>query len=457
MYKLTHMTVRKNVGAKHPVSVKWGWRRTFASLWMTIVFFLVACSGGNDEKVPPVEPVEPEEPVVTPPEPKPEPKPEPESKGYAWDIARRLGLGWNLGNQLDAYADDVANETCWGNQEATQATFNRLAEAGITSVRIPVTWLGKVGEAPDYLIDKPWLERVAEVVGYAEKAKLNAIINMHHDGADSKYWLNIKEASASEEANEAVKAQLKAMWTQIAERFKEKGDFLIFESMNEIHDGGWGWGDNRNDEGRQYAILNEWNQVFVDAVRSVGGENADRFLGIPGYCTNADLTLNHLVMPEDEAEGRLLVAVHFYDPYEYTLNAKFAEWGHTGATGKKDTWGDEENVRTVFGQLCEKYVKQDIPVYIGEMGCVHRNNERAEAFRKYYLEYVCKAARTYGLAPFYWDNGASGAGRECSGLLNHATGEYVNNGKEMVEVMKKAVLTDDEEYTLDVVYAQAPR
>ena len=428
-------------------------RKLLQVVQMAFVLLAVACSGGNEEPVKPVEPIVPEEPVT----PSVEPEPEEESKGYAWDVARKLGLGWNLGNQLDAHVDGMPDETCWGNGKATQQTFNKLAEAGITSVRIPVTWLGKVGEAPDYSIDKAWLNRVMDMVTYAENAKLNVIINLHHDGADSQYWLSIKRASASEEANDSIKAQLKAMWTQIAQKFKYKGEFLIFESMNEIHDGGWGWGDNLNDQGKQYAILNEWNQVFVDAVRAVGGENDDRFLGIPGYCTNADLTLKHLALPEDGAEGRLMVAVHFYDPYEYTLNAKFSEWGHTGASGKKETWGDEDNVKKVFGQLSEKYVAQGIPVYIGEMGCVHRGNERAESFRKYYLEYVCKAAREYGMAPFYWDNGAKGAGRECSGLFDHATGEYLNNGKEIVEVMKKAVFTRDKAYTLDKVYDGAPQ
>ena len=433
-------------------------------VWWIFSFLLMACSGGGNEPVQPVVPETPEvpeTPVVTPPQPEKvdtlKQEPIPEGDGYAWDIAKKLGLGWNLGNQMDAYIDGVANETCWGNQPATQQTFNKLAQAGITSVRIPVTWMGHVGEAPDYRIEEAWLNRVAEIVGYAEKAKLRAIINMHHDGADGKYWLSIKEAASSEEKNTAIKNQLKAMWTQIAMKFKDKGDFLIFESMNEIHDGGWGWGDNLKDNGKQYAILNEWNQVFVNAVREVGGENANRFLGIPGYCTNADLTLKYMELPEDKAENRLMVAVHFYDPYEYTLTSKFTEWGYTATPGKKESWGDENNVKKVFGQLREKYVDQGIPVYIGEMGCVHRNNDRAESFRKYYLEYVCKAARSYGMAPFYWDNGVMGAGNESSALFDHATGEYLNNAKEIVSVMTKAIFTEDKDYTLNSVYDKAPR
>ena len=103
--------------------------------------------------------------------------------------------------------------------------------AGFTSVRIPVTWLGYVGEAPDYTIDETYLNRVAEVVGYAESAGLNAIINIHHDGANSQYWLDIKDAATDETVNSAVKAQLAAMWTQIANRFADKGNFLVFEAI----------------------------------------------------------------------------------------------------------------------------------------------------------------------------------------------------------------------------------
>ncbi len=85
-------------------------------------------------------------------------------------IIKKLGLGWNMGNQLDAHSNGVSNETIWGNAKTTQEAFNKIAEAGIHSVRIPVTWLGHIGQAPDYTIEESWLNRVTEVVGYAENA-----------------------------------------------------------------------------------------------------------------------------------------------------------------------------------------------------------------------------------------------------------------------------------------------
>ncbi|MCF2738608.1 cellulase family glycosylhydrolase [Bacteroides caecigallinarum] len=373
-----------------------------------------------------------------------------------WDICASLGLGWNLGNQLDAHNNGIAEETAWGNQPTTQALFDQLAFTGFTSVRIPVTWLGHIGEAPSYTIDAEYLNRVAEVVGYAESAGLNAIINIHHDGADSNYWLNIKDAAKDETLNTSIKELITAIWTQIANKFKDKGNFLVFESMNEIHDGGWGWGENLTDGGKQYTILNEWNQVFVDAVRATGGNNTNRYLGVPGYVTNIDLTVEHFVLPKDIVNNRLMVAVHFYSPNEFTLNDEYSEWGHTGDSSKKPNWGDEEYLKSQLNRMKTKFIDNGIPAYIGEIGCVHRSNERSEAFRLYYLEYLCKAAKEYGMAPFYWDNGSASAGKECSGLFNHATGEILNNALEVIEVMKRGIFDNSESYTLEHVYENAP-
>lgn len=348
-----------------------------------------------------------------------------------------LGLGWNIGNQLDAYVNGVANETCWGNGKATQQTFDRLKQMGFESVRIPVTWLGHIGSAPEYRIDEVWLGRVAELVEYAERAGLKAVINIHHDGANSNHWLDVKGASRDESVNTRVKAQLRSMWTQIAEKFKRKGEFLVFESMNEIQDGKWGWGDNLTDGGRQYAVLNEWNQVFVDAVRALGGKNKRRYLGVPGYCTNIELTLKHFRMPTDKVKNRLLLSVHYYDPYLFTLENRMDEWGHeTEKNMGRRT--DEQHVDSMFHLLKTNYVDKGVPVYIGEFGCTRRKNDSDERFRKYYLGYVCRKASENGLSMMYWDNGSRGRGRECSGIIDHATGEYISNGEEIVRVMTEA-------------------
>ena len=399
--------------------------------------------------------------------------PEP-GAGDAWQMAAKLGLGWNLGNQFDglyngSWAGDkegYPDEVVWQGSDAckaTQATFNAVKAAGFTSVRIPVSWLRMIGPAPDYKIDEAWMNRVHEVVGYAHKAGLNVIINTHHDenhGQNLDYhWLDIKNAVNNSSLNTAIKAKIKGVWTRIAEKFADCGDWLIMEGFNEINDGGWGWSDDfRKDPTRQCNILNEWNQVFVDAVRSTGGNNATRWLGISTYAANPSFA-TYAKMPHDAA-GRLMLSVHFYDPSDYTIgDAQYSDWGHTGAAGKKASGGDEDHVRDIFGTLCENYVKKDIPVYVGEFGCSMRSksNARAWAFYLYYMEYVVKAAKTYGLPCFVWDNGGTGEGQEQHGYIHHGTGAYLGNGGEVVATMRRAWQNEDAAYTLQSVFDSAPK
>lgn len=384
-----------------------------------------------------------------------EPAPEP-NDGVAWTVARKLGIGWNLGNQFDSHNNGVSGETLWGNPKATQATFDKVKEAGFSTVRIPVTWMGHIGEAPDYKIEEAWLDRVAEVVGYAEKAGLNVILNMHHDGGDSKYWLNIKAAALNPDVHQQILEQIEAMWSQIAWKFQDKGDFLIFEAFNEIHDGGWGWGANRNDGGKQYKCLNEWNQMFVGAVRGAGGtNNMERLLGIPAYCTNADLAIETWEMPSDYHEGRLMVSVHCYDPYDYTLPAKFSEWGHTASASKKVAGDNEGDLKSVFVKLYDHFIANDIPVYLGEFGCVNRATAREQAFQQYYLKYFAKLSDTYGIPCVIWDNGAKGHGNERHAFIDHGTGEYCS--EEAKAAIKALVTSYKSSYTLEQVYNGAPK
>ena len=391
--------------------------------------------------------------------------------GSADGLASFFGLGWNMGNHFDAYyngswageKEGYPDEEVWGGTKATQATFDGVKGFGFTSVRIPVSWLNMIGPAPDYKIDETWMNRVYEVVQFAHNSGLKVIINTHHDenhGTSNSYeWLDIKNAANNSALNETIKAKIKAVWTQIAQKFADCDDWLMMESFNELNDGGWGWSDDfKKNPNKQAGILNEWNQVFVDAVRTTGGKNASRWLGVPSYCANSEFT-KYMTIPADPAK-KIAVSVHFYDPSDYTIgDEQYSDWGHTGAAGKKSNGGDEDHVKQIFGMLYNNFVAKDIPVYIGEFGCSMRSqsDNRAWRFYLYYMEYIVKAAKTYRLPCFLWDNGAEGDGKEKHGYINHGTGKAIGNSKTVLNVLKKAWFTEDEGYTLDFVYNSAPK
>jgi endoglucanase len=351
----------------------------------------------------------------------------------------RIAVGWNLGNALDAYNQGVSRETAWGNPPITEDIFNGVKAAGYDIVRIPVTWMGHIGGAPDYHIDEAFLRRVAEVVGYAHSAGLKAIINIHHDGSVEKNgsvvkdngWLSLNTARKSDEGMKQVTAQFERVWTQIATYFKNYGDYLMFEAFNELHDGNWGWG-SEFDQKSQYEILNKWTQVFVDAVRGVGGNNKSRFLIIVGYCAvPKHTTATYFKLPKDtdNAANKLIVAVHYYDPYEFCIAGTRHNWGSAA---------DKKQVDADFKTLANTFVTGKLtPVIIGESGVVW--HEGYEQTRLDYLSYVYGKAHDLGLVPIYWDNGAFDSDGENFGLFYRDDGEPNSPESQMViETMVQA-------------------
>lgn len=360
------------------------------------------------------------------------------------DFIGDLKLGWNLGNALDAQNNGMANETAWGNPKITQAIFNGVKQAGFDIVRIPVTYLGHIGDADSgYKIKESYMSRVKEVVGYAKTAGLKVIINIHHDGADSNYWLNIKKACGyvSEKvshpssveaiaANTAICNQLYSMWQQIAKAFPDSQDYLIFETMNEIHDGGWGWGENhQNPATKQYAILNEWNQICVRAIRYAGAKN---YIACPGYVTNIDLTYEHFTVPKDKLK-RVLLAVHYYDPNDFVLEGEKKTWNAAGSE-----YGSQNYMTSQFEKIKSKFASQVAGIYIGECGAVYTGDSSATSERQKYNVAVINTAKSQNILPIFWDNGSGESGKECSGLFNRSTSKIYSHCTNLVSAMSAA-------------------
>jgi aryl-phospho-beta-D-glucosidase BglC (GH1 family) len=358
----------------------------------------------------------------------------------AMEMVAVMKIGWNLGNTLEGHNNMTPNETGWQPARTTQALMKGVAAQGFGSVRIPVTWGNMIGDAPNYTIDSAWLNRVAEVVGYVGAAGMTAIINIHHDGANSDYWLSVKTADLTGPSKTAMDAKFKAVWRQIAVQFKDTGKYLLFEAFNELHDGSWSDGTPA-----QRSRVNELNQIFVDTVRAVGGENSSRFLVIPGWVTRPSVTVSSLVLPTDKVKDKLIVTIHFYDPYDFAGSAKQNVWGNKALPGN---WANESNVRNTFNSVKNKFINNGIPVIIGEYGAVNQSGD-AFAYRKYYMEYVTKYAHDCGFVPFYWDNAGFGSGNEKFGLLNRNNGApYDANASQIIAVMMKAV---NEDYTLESI------
>jgi endoglucanase len=351
-----------------------------------------------------------------------------------------MKLGWNLGNSLDAFdtsKSDTTVETAWGNPIITPQLFGAVADAGFGAVRIPVTWIGRFGAAPDYRISTAFMDRVEQVVNYALDEDLYVIINVHHDGAEgvAGQWISLVDGSGqvSEANTNAVLAQFRKIWEQIAERFADYDEQLIFEGMNEIKVG------YDTPLPSYLEQVNGLNQAFVDTARASGGKNTERCLVVPGYNTNIDHTVAGLEKPTDSSPGRLILSDHYYDPWSFAGEASKHAWGE-GYSGVDD-WGQEEWVRTQVAKLESAFIDQGLPVIWGEYGAVQQTGY--EEYRRYYMEYVTKAVHDAGIAPFVWDNGSLASGAEGFGLFDRS-----DNGVQYPEVLEAIVRATTSNYAL---------
>ena len=308
--------------------------------------------------------------------------------------AQGLDAGWNLGNTFDA----PNGEGSWA-PAANQALFNGLKAQGFRIVRIPVTWYNNMGAAPTYTVNQSYMDRVAEVVGYAHTAGLAVIINTHHD--NGTFNLN---TALSEPSYTTITAQFTALWEQIAEKFKAYGEWLIFEPLNEprVQTGGTTyWNGPPDGKEGVYDIINQWQQVFVDTVRATGGNNEHRYFLVKGYAAKPVLVISHTIVPTDSSPNKLIIDFHYYDPEGLCLNGSTTSW---------TVAGNGRRVRYDFEDIYNKFVKLGMPGVIGECGATYQGARTgteavtANASRLAYLEHMGKTAREYGLTPILWDN-----------------------------------------------------
>lgn len=316
-------------------------------------------------------------------------------------LVEDMTFGWNLGNTLDVCqadrdgdgkinehveAGEKVDETLWGNPKATKELFTSLKKNGVNAVRIPVTWRDHMDSNGN--IDREWMDRVQQVVDYAYSQGMYVIINVHHDGGgDPKFGAWIIEESQND-YNTFLK-KYKNVWKQIAERFKNYSDYLIFESMNEV---GFDTLYNKN-KADAYNLINKINQDFVGIIRATGGNNAKRHLLIAGYYTDIERTCDSLYKMPDDKAGRCILSVHYYTPWDFCT------------CDRKHTWGTNSEVwqmETLIGKMKKNFVDKGIPVIIGEYAA--SGSDLSSCI--FFIEKLNKLCSDYGIATFIWDSGS---------------------------------------------------
>ena len=364
--------------------------------------------------------------------------------------SKEMGLGLNLGNTMEAY--DASNcesasykwppkigsnqpsnyETCWGAPVTTQAMIDGMKEAGFNTVRIPVFWGNMMENDGTYTINKDYIARVGEIVDYCRNAGVYTVINIHH----------FDEFIIRRNSLEECKVIFNKLWTQIAEYFKDYSDYVIFEGFNEYL-GGWQFEANGNkkelSDSEGYELTNELNQTFVDAVRSTGGNNAQRILIVSGYWTNIDLTTSsQFIVPKDTVENKLMVSVHYVDNSMYWTNKI----------------GGTEWVNYSVNQcelLKRAFTDKGVPVFVGETTSVYPRSNFAKnatvTTSSEALDYMLRLITSYGFTPVLWDTTNNFYNRSSCTIKSSTDAKIISTLAEEIKVPELTDPTDPSDPT----------
>ncbi|MEO0570827.1 MAG: glycoside hydrolase family 5 protein [Bacteroidota bacterium] len=346
-----------------------------------VVFFLIAC-GSNDSEV--VAAPQPDSNGTIEDETPSDNDPGGSDTGLTpGSLIAQMGVGWNLGNSFDVESRD---KTFWGNPLPTKAMIDLVASSGFKTLRIPVTWGYHQSASEPFIIEEDYLMRVQEVVDFGLENQMFVIINVHHDDD----WVQLVE-----EEKEYVKRRLSSLWQQVATRFEDYGQSLIFDILNEPRLKGtaleWTGGNAAS-----RAILNEYHQVGVDAVRDTGGNNASRFLMVSTYAASTLAgPMNDLVIPNNDPN--IIISLHTYFP-----------WSFAGDENGPAAWGSTEERMALDAEMDgirqKWHIEEGREVILGEWGTRDKSNL---SHRVEYAKYYAQASLQRGFVPIVWDDGGN--------------------------------------------------
>jgi endoglucanase len=281
-------------------------------------------------------------------------------------IVRELGHGINLADALEA-----PREGLWG-VTLHEEYFAKIAQAGFTTVRVPIQWSAHASTNAPCLVDPEFFERIDRVVAEAKSHHLHAILDFQ----------NYDELVAEPEKNEE---RFLAIWRQIAEHYQHEPPAILFELLNEPH--------NQMD-------ADKWNALVAKAIAVIRPTNPKRLIVVGPVSWNKISALPLLVLPAEDKF--IVVTVHYYDPMEFTHQG--APWEKTSLNWLGNQWlatdADKKIVDRDFASAAAWAAAQHRPLLLGEFGTY----EKAPAeSRARWTRCVARSAEAHGMAWDYWE------------------------------------------------------
>jgi endoglucanase len=246
----------------------------------------------------------------------------------------------------------------------TKQDFINIKSLGCDVIRLPINLHHMTDGWPDYIIDPLFFYFLDQIIDWAQELELHLILDNHSFDPVANSDPDIVDI-------------LIPVWTQMAQRYKNRSTYLYYEVLNEpygISDVKW----------------NEIQQQVVNAIRSIDRTHTI-IVGPADW--NSYNNLKHMPV---RADDNLIYTFHFYDPFIFTHQGA----GWTGPSLRplagvpfpydaalmpdcpselKGTWvqhrmgtyhndGTVEDVKRLIDIAVDFKNERNVPVFCGEFG-----------------------------------------------------------------------------------------
>jgi len=275
--------------------------------------------------------------------------------------------------------------------------FDDVKKLGVDVIRLPIDFNVFTSGTPDYIINPMLFKLLDRAVDWAEKYQIYIILDNHpaNQPAVKNNYRNF----------------LIPVWTQMAEHYKNRSEYVIYEILNE---------PNR-------IAANAWGKMQGDVIDTIRKIDKNHWIVVSSVEWSSIQTLSSIPKYTD---NKLLYTFHFYDPYIFTHQG--ATWGEPllvhlagvpfpydknrmPAIPKevKGTWIENElkNNYSKIGTTAALTKKIDqaanfaqqrkVPVFCGEFGVYMLNSRNDDRVRWY--QFVREAFEARNIPRLSWD------------------------------------------------------
>lgn len=184
----------------------------------------------------------------------------------------------------------------------TKKDLREIKSLGCDVIRLPINLHGMTSGAPEYTIDPLFFLFLDSVVDQCEELGLALILDNHTFDPAVK-------------TKPSVEKVLLKVWVQMAEHYKDRGDFLYYEILNEPHG----------------LSPNVWGRIQSNVIKGIREYDQKHWVIVGGANWN---DIDSLDLLPDMKDDKLIYTFHFYDPFFFTHQG--ADWTNPPLTSLKN-------------------------------------------------------------------------------------------------------------------------